>query len=122
MRRALAAAAAATTLAGCGSGAPGERQDVSLRLLAFTPADVTVAAGTTVRWRNGEVVGHTVTSGEVSGIDPATGLRGGQSKDGLFDTPLATKGAAFEHTFDRPGTYSYYCSIHLGMNARVVVT
>ena len=97
-------------------------QEVSLLRLAFAPGDLSVPAGTSVTWRNDEVIGHTVTSGAVTGVDATTGLRTGQTPDGLFDAPLATKGATFTHTFDKPGTYSYYCAIHLGMNSRVVVT
>ncbi|HEV2890855.1 MAG TPA: plastocyanin/azurin family copper-binding protein [Frankiaceae bacterium] len=122
------AAAAALLLAAvaCGTDAeqdakPAERE-VSLLRLAFEPGDLTVPAGTRVTWHNDEVIGHTVTSGTVTGIDPTTGLRSGQTADGRFDAPLATKGATFSHAFDTPGTYSYYCAIHLGMNARVVVT
>lgn len=133
MNAAARLATAATVLlatAACGGGggkdaeqAKGpEAREVSLLRLAFEPGDLSVPAGTRVTWRNDEVIGHTVTSGPVTGVDATTGLRSGQTPDGKFDSPLATKGATFSYTFDSPGTYSYYCAIHLGMNARVVVT
>ena len=117
----VAAAAVLLAALACGRDEP-EPVTVSVRLLAFDPSPLTVEAGTTVVWRNDEPIGHTVTSGEPTGVDAATGLRSGQVPDGRFDAPLATKGATFAHRFTDPGTYSYYCAIHLGMSSRVVVT
>jgi plastocyanin len=114
--------------AGC-SGSGGDKEEpkasgqtVELRLLQFTPAQLTVKAGTTVTWRDAEPITHTVTSGSVSGVDQSTGLRAGESPDGLFDERLGSQDASFTYTFTQPGTYSYFCSIHKGMNATVVVT
>jgi plastocyanin len=121
VRRAAAAAALLLGTA-CGGGAEPKAATVSVQGLAFGPGDLTVAAGTTVTWRNDEPIGHTVTSGTATGIDAGTGLRSGERPDGAYDAPLTTKGATFTRTFDAPGTYPYYCAIHKGMNARVVVT
>jgi plastocyanin len=95
---------------------------VSLKLLAFQPGTLTVKAGTSVTWRNDEPITHTVTSGAVTGVDPSTGLRSGEEPDGTFDEKLASKGATSTYRFSQPGTYSYFCSIHKGMNATVEVT
>jgi plastocyanin len=86
------------------------------------PAKTTVKAGTTLTWRNDETISHTVTSGAVTDLDANTGLRGGEKSDGMFDEQLAKKGDTFSFTYDKPGTYPYYCDIHKGMNAEVVVT
>jgi len=64
----------------------------------------------------------TVTSGRYTGVDPVTGLRTGQRPDGLFNARLKGKGDTFSYTFKKPGTYHYYCDIHYGMNATVIVT
>jgi plastocyanin len=32
------------------------------------------------------------------------------------------RSGTFTHTFDRPGTYPYRCTLHDGMDGRVVVT
>jgi plastocyanin len=71
----------------------------------FQPGTVRVSAGGTVTWRNTSQVVHTVTG---SGMDSGT----------------IQPGATFSHTFDRPGTYDYYCTPHrgAGMVGRVVVT
>jgi plastocyanin len=95
---------------------------VRLKLLQFDPSPLTVKAGTTVTWLEDEDITHTVTSGAVTGVDAASGLRSGQKPDGRFDHQLTHKGQTFTYRFTQPGTYSYFCSIHQGMNASVVVT
>ena len=92
--------------------------------LKFMPADLTVKAGTTVRWTNGEAISHTVTSGAWGEVNEDTGLRGSQEADGMFDHALAPKGSdgdTFEFTFDEPGEYQYYCEPHLGMVGTITV-
>jgi plastocyanin len=92
--------------------------------LKFMPADITVDAGTTVRWVNGEAISHTVTSGAWGEVNEQTGLRGTQTADGMFDHALAPKGQdgdTFEFTFDEPGEYQYYCQPHLSMFGTITV-
>jgi plastocyanin len=107
---------------GTRTGSGGDGTVISLKSLMFTPDKLTIKAGTKVTWRNDEPITHTVTSGPVTGIDKTTGLRAGQHPDGRFNKRLASKGATFSYTFTKPGTYSYYCDIHFGMNAEIVVT
>jgi len=70
--------------------------------LAFHPASVTVAKGTTVKWRNNDAVAHTTTG---------SGWNGN----------LAS-GASFSLTFSTPGTYAYHCNIHPSMTGTITVT
>lgn len=98
--------------------------DVLTISLKFMPMELTVPVGTTVRWVNGETIIHTITSGDWGDVNEATGLRGSQTEDGLFDWDLAPRGQSgdsFEYTFDTAGTYSYYCDIHLAMNGSITV-
>jgi plastocyanin len=98
--------------------------DVESISIKFMPDTITVTAGTTVKWVNGEAITHTITSGAWGDVNPATGIRGTETPDGLFDVTLAPKGEdgdSFEFTYTEPGTYPYYCDIHLGMNAVVIV-
>lgn len=131
---AVAAMAAALTACGGGDDAASDNapvagsstaavagSSVSVKGLAFNPPTLKVAAGTTVTWTDDESITHTVTSGAVTGVAPTTGLRSGQTPDGTFDGRLNSKDAKFSFTFTKPGTYSYFCSIHQGMNAQVVV-
>ncbi|KAA9130832.1 hypothetical protein F3N42_10715 [Marinihelvus fidelis] len=76
----------------------------------FSPAQLTIQAGDTVRWVN---------------------AAGGMAHDVESDTGLFSSGAAasqftFEFTFDDPGSYPYFCSVHggpggVGMSGAVVV-
>ncbi|HEU4806938.1 MAG TPA: plastocyanin/azurin family copper-binding protein [Homoserinimonas sp.] len=92
--------------------------------LKFMPTDITVTAGTTVTWQNGEAISHTVTSGTWGEVNETTGLRGTETPDGRFDHALAPQGQegdSFSYTFDEPGEYLYYCQPHRTMNAKVIV-
>jgi plastocyanin len=71
---------------------------------AFSPATLTVTAGDTVTWTNGDGRPHTVTS-----------------NDGAFDSGNLDVGQAFSFTFGEPGTYTYRCSYHDEMQATIVV-
>ncbi|MET0481215.1 MAG: plastocyanin/azurin family copper-binding protein [Mycetocola sp.] len=131
---ALVLSLAALSLTGCASGEPGSTKpggssptssavnsDVTLVSLNFMPETLTVSAGDTVTWVNGESITHTITSGTFSDVDETTGLRGSETPDGLFDQRLGEKGGTFSYTFETAGTYPYFCDIHDGMNATVVV-
>jgi plastocyanin len=97
----------------------GASAEVVTKLLSFEPEKITVKAGTTVTWRVSDSIGHTVTTGTFTvGGD---GLRSAEQPDGELDMKLA-KGQDVSFTFDQPGTYTYYCSIHKGMNGEVEVT
>jgi plastocyanin len=92
--------------------------------LKFMPPDLTVKVGDTVTWTNGETIGHTITSGAWGEVNEATGLRGTQTPDGLFDHALSPKGEdgdTFSYTFTEAGVFQYYCKPHLTMNATVTV-
>lgn len=135
MRRiwiALAGSAAALSAAACtaseNSGdqpvSPHHQQSTSsihvmTKLLTFEPEKLSVRAGTTVTWEVSDRLGHTVTTGTFTvGGD---GLRTGEQPDGTVDMPLA-KDKPVSFTFDKPRTYTYYCSIHKGMAGEVEVT
>jgi len=81
---------------------------VTMQNLSFEPAELIISAGTTVTWTNEDNVGHTVTAGTIG------------SPTGLFDENVPA-GASLSYTFDEPGTYDYYCSIHPGMDGTVIV-
>jgi plastocyanin len=58
----------------------------------FDPASATVQVGTTVTWRNDELITHTITSGRFIEVDETTGLRSSQDPDGTFEATLPGKG------------------------------
>jgi amicyanin len=83
---------------------PASNVDVKIDNFTFEPATVTVAEGTTVTWTNRDDIPHTVVSDD----------KGFKSK--AMDTD-----EKFSFTFTKPGTYSYFCSIHPKMTGKVVV-
>jgi plastocyanin len=116
------AATTPSTLASAPAGAsPPAGPVINLSSLMFHPANATVDLGTTVTWRNDEPITHTVTSGRFQGVDETTGLRSSQQPDGTFEAKLGGEGKTFSFKFTKPGTYTYYCDIHQGMNATVTV-
>jgi plastocyanin len=87
------------------AGAPVATSTVAITNFAFSPATVTVKAGTTVTWTNKDEEAHTVTA-----------------QDKSFASPALDAGQTYTHTFTKPGTYAYLCTIHPFMTAVVVVT
>jgi plastocyanin len=79
---------------------------VNIDNFTFTPAEIEVAAGTNVVWTNRDDIPHTVTD--------AAAPRATHSP------PLDT-GDTYARTFDAPGTYHYFCSLHPHMQGTVVV-
>lgn len=90
------------------SGPVGETREVALTSgLAFSPSTLTISAGTTVVWRNGAAVFHTITPDGHSEWSRAT---------------LSQSGETFSHTFNTPGTYRYYCEPHRSSGMTGVIT
>lgn len=83
---------------------------VSISNYSFQPSNLTVKAGTTVRWVNFDTVGHTVTFGAHD--DMGSGM----------DSGLMGHMGTFSATFAEPGAYEYHCDPHPYMTGTVVVT
>jgi len=77
---------------------------VTMAGMAFTPATITVSPGTTITWKNTDNMAHTVTA-----------------DDNSFDSGNIGAGSSFSKTFSVAGTYNYHCTIHAGMNGKVIV-
>ena len=66
----------------------------------FTPGELTVAVGTSVTWNWQGNAQHNVVGGG-------------------FESDIQVDGT-FEHGFDGPGTYTYVCTLHPGMDGTVI--
>lgn len=79
---------------------------------SFSPANVTINTGDSVRWMN--VSGsHTTTSGTGPG-DPQSG--------NLWDANLNFGSPQFARRFNTPGVFEYYCKFHFpGMTGTITV-
>lgn len=136
-RRAFLATAAgitSATLAGCFAqgSLSAEEYDVGMTSNAFTPDHHTISAGDTVVWGNTNSRAHSVTAYE-------TAIPGGTEyfASGDFDTEAAAReswtehngrdggkiltGQTYSHTFETPGTYSYFCIPHEQVMTGVIV-
>jgi plastocyanin len=72
---------------------------------SFSPNPIDVRVGDTVTWTNDHREGHTVTS-----------------TSSEFNSGDIQPGQTFRHTFDKAGTFDYYCIIHPSMVGKVSVT
>jgi plastocyanin len=98
---------------GCHSSAPasvargeGENVTVDIGECAFSPTIVYIEEGTTVTWDNFDPMPHTVTGVAMS--------LHGEDYIEANETPVS-------YRFDETGVYPYYCILHAGMAAAVVV-
>ncbi len=78
--------------------------DVVMGDFFYNPITVTVQQGSTIRWVNTGAALHTVTAA-----------------DGSFDSGFRAAGESYVRTFDAPGTFNIFCTIHPQMVGTVVV-
>ena len=64
----------------------------------FVPSRVNLHVGNTIKWIDTDTVSHTITSATFNGLVWPQGSSQGPS--------------TFSHTFDKSGTFSYFCQIH----------
>ncbi len=106
--RGLRAAAAllAFALALAGMTAPTRAADAQVMIdnFTFNPPRLTVKAGTTVTWTNGDDIPHTVAA---------------SSKQ--FKSKVLDSDEKFSFVFATPGVYEYFCSLHPHMTGTIVV-
>jgi len=127
----LAAAAALAALAGCG-GSDNKKSDTSgsasggggatapaktnaaatagtvqiaMQNTAFNPKTTTVKVGETVKWTNDDPFDHNVAA----------------TKGENFHSSNFGQGGTYSYKVDKPGTISYVCTLHPGMNGTLKV-
>jgi plastocyanin len=72
---------------------------VSAQNYTYKPGSLSIVVGDSVTWSfSGEI--HTVTSGQPG------------FPDGTFDSGIVEPGGTFQHTFNAPGSFPYFCQIH----------
>jgi plastocyanin len=64
----------------------------------FVPSKINLHKGDTLTWIDGDTVSHTITSATFNGLIWPQGSNQGAS--------------TFSHTFDKSGTFGYFCQIH----------
>ena len=86
----------------------GTENAIVIKNFAFSPSAITIKAGASVTWINQDGTNHTVVSDTGSAV--------------TFGSKDLPTGGSFSFTFSKPGTYSYYCSIHPSMTGTITVT
>lgn len=86
---------------------------VSMAGAMFTPEIIQARPGATVVWSSSDKMPHTVTSvSSRTGVDP------------LFDSGVLTPTSGnklWDLTFEKTGTYDYFCQLHPMMAGQVVI-
>jgi plastocyanin len=77
---------------------------VTIRDYTYSPSPLRIRAGSTVTIVNRDTAPHTATD-----------------DGGRWDTGALSQGQSATVTFDTPGTYTYFCTLHPTMKGRVVV-
>ena len=105
-KRSLSAAifAGLLQLASFGSLAAAEEATVKIDNFTFAPQRLTVKAGTTVTWINGDDIPHTIASTAKA-----------------FRSKVLDTDDKFSFTFATPGAFEYFCSLHPHMTGTIVV-
>ena len=105
----LCAMAAGTTVASAPNATATTTQEatVSMKANAFIPAEISVAAGTTITWLNEDY-----DSGEFHNVI---------AESGAFAADNLAPGGAVSLMLSSPGRYMYYCDLHEGMYGTVIV-
>jgi plastocyanin len=78
---------------------------VEIQGFAFSPKDLVIAPGTTVKWINLDAAPHTAST----------------TSDATFDSGTLSQGESFSFTFDSVGSFPYQCDIHTSMKGSVTV-
>jgi plastocyanin len=77
---------------------------VTIDNFTFSPKELTVAVGTTVKWVNHDDIPHTVVNA-----------------DKVFRSKALDTDDAFSYTFASAGTFDYFCGLHPHMVGKVIV-
>jgi plastocyanin len=77
---------------------------ITIDNFTFTPPELTVAVGTTVKWVNHDDIPHLVVN-----------------KDKAFRSKALDTDDSFSYTFASAGTFDYFCALHPQMVGKVIV-
>ena len=104
--RSLGLAVAAAILLHLGTApAQAEELKVTIDNFTFKPDAVTVPVGTRIVWVNDDDIPHSIVE-----------------TTGKFHSPALDTEDKFSFTFDKAGSYEYFCGLHPHMKGKVVVT
>jgi plastocyanin len=77
---------------------------VTIDNFTFTPPELTVAVGTTVKWINHDDIPHSVVN-----------------KDKAFRSKALDTDDSYSYTFASAGAFEYFCGLHPHMTGKIIV-
>jgi plastocyanin len=77
---------------------------ITIDNFTFTPPELTVSVGTTVKWVNHDDIPHLVVN-----------------KDKIFRSKALDTDDSYSYTFASAGTFDYFCGLHPHMVGKVIV-
>jgi plastocyanin len=92
------------TLAVAAVEAQDSTNSITIDNFTFTPPEITVAVGTTVKWVNHDDIPHSVVN-----------------KDKVFRSKALDTDDSFSYTFASAGTFEYFCGLHPHMTGKIIV-
>lgn len=101
---AAAPSSALSSIPGVTESEAGDRVEIAIDNFAFSLAELSVPAGTTIVFTNEDDVVHVLSEG------------------GQLQSPDLAAGDSYEVTLDQPGTIPYICNIHQYMRVSIRVT
>ncbi len=81
-----------------------DANEITIDNFTFTPKELTVAVGTTVKWLNHDDIPHTVVE-----------------KKTTFRSKALDTDDSYSFTFTSAGTFDYFCGLHPHMVGQVIV-
>jgi plastocyanin len=81
-----------------------EANEITIDNFTFTPKELTVAVGTTVKWVNHDDIPHTIVE-----------------KKTTFRSKALDTDDSYSFTFTSAGTFDYFCGLHPHMVGQVIV-
>ena len=75
----------------------------------YSLSNITISAGTVIKWINSHSAPHTVTSGTPGNLSD------------IWDSGTISNGNSYSYEFSNSGTFQYFCKIHTSMRATVTV-
>jgi len=87
-----------------GTFAAEDANAVKIDNFTFTPPDLTIAVGTTVKWINHDDIPHSVVD-----------------KNKAFRSKALDTDDAYSFTFASAGTFDYFCGLHPHMMGKIIV-
>jgi plastocyanin len=81
-----------------------DTSEITIDNFTFTPKELTVAVGTTVKWVNHDDIPHTVVE-----------------KKTTFRSKALDTDDSYSFTFSSAGTFDYFCGLHPHMVGQIIV-